>query len=347
MKILNTVYGDATGGRWQAMLNTHEALSAKGHEGWLVTGLENQHLIKQSLVSIIRNSGFYDPISAWVLRKFIKKHAIEMVIAHSGRAVYLAKNATLGLNIPIIAMNHSHNVKRSLRADGFIHITPEVQRRVHEQLAKRSCPAKPEKIISNLIHLPIQAPRISEPRTPIMIGMITRLVDYKGVDTLLEAIGWLKNQGFEAKAIIAGDGEYRQALEQLAKTLGISEQVSFLGWIDTQQKQDFYQAIDAIAVPTRNDTQPLAILDAFAQGKPVLCSDHVSCLQMCEHGENALIHPVNDSHTFAKHIQQLQQQQGLARQLATQGLLDAQNQYSFEAVAGQLDAFVTSMRQNQ
>lgn len=43
--IVNTVYGDASGGRWQAMLNTTRALEALGHQVLMLTGSENQHLI--------------------------------------------------------------------------------------------------------------------------------------------------------------------------------------------------------------------------------------------------------------------------------------------------------------
>ncbi len=38
-----------------------------------------------------------------------------------------------------------------------------------------------------------------------------------------------------------------------------------------------------------NDTQPLAILDAFAWGKPVVASDHISVQQIVRQGENGLM----------------------------------------------------------
>ncbi len=63
------------------------------------------------------------------VRKFIQEQQPDLIIAHSGKAVWLFKNAMLGMQkkIPVLAVNHSHNVKRTLRADAFLHITPYVQ----------------------------------------------------------------------------------------------------------------------------------------------------------------------------------------------------------------------------
>lgn len=141
LKIVHTVYGDASGGRWQAMLNTFDALESKGHEGVLVYGDENKKLKSENYPKFVLNSsGFYDLIAAVKLALWLRSYRPDVVIAHSGRAVYLFKNAMFFAQIkcPVIAMNHSHNVKRTLRADGFIHITPYVAQCVAE-VAKEGC----------------------------------------------------------------------------------------------------------------------------------------------------------------------------------------------------------------
>lgn len=59
-KIVHTVYGDASGGRWQAMLNTFDALASQGHEGILLYGDENKKLKSENYPNFfINSSGFY------------------------------------------------------------------------------------------------------------------------------------------------------------------------------------------------------------------------------------------------------------------------------------------------
>lgn len=342
--VVNTVYGDASGGRWQAMLNTTDALLAQGHQVLMLTGCENSHLSAGDRpLQVIHNSGFYDYIAAWKVRRWLREVSPDVVIAHSGRAVCLLKNALGGQNIPVVAMNHSHNVKRTIRADAFIHITPHVGELVNGCLKKKNKPAKPEAVIPNLIHLPAEVLQPMPLRRPATIGMLTRLVDYKGGHVLLDAAAILKANAVDFKIILAGDGEARADLELQADRLGLHQQVHFAGWLQGDQKLAFYRSIDIVAVPSLNDTQPLAILDAFAWGKAVVSSDAIGPLQVCSDGVNALVSPCGDAQALAQVLQRLIEQPDLALKLAQNGQQEAQQRYAFDRVAVRLDGFLQQL----
>lgn len=341
LTIINTVYGDASGGRWQAMLNTTDALVSQGHQVLMITGRENQHLSAGDRpIHVIANTGFYDWIAAWKVRQWLKQVKPDAVIAHSGRAVCLFKNACMGLGIPVIAMNHSHNVKRTVRADAFIHITPHVGHLVQGCLDKKQWVKPQQAVIPNLIHLPADVLEPMPLRTPATIGMLTRLVDYKGGHVLVEALGQLQQAGISFRAILAGDGEAKADLQRQVETLGLTDGVTFPGWLQGEAKLDFYRQVDVIAVPSLNDTQPLAILDAFAWGKAVVSSDAVGPLQVCTDGVNALVTPCGDATAVAQALQRLIDHPELAMQLARAGQQEARERYAFERVATRLDAFV-------
>lgn len=345
MKVVQTVYGDASGGRWQAMLNTYEALESQGHEGIIVYGSDNQ---KQKIDGYrswcLNNSGFYDPIAAVKLALWLRHYKPDVVIAHSGRAVHLFKNAILLARIkcPVIAMNHSHNVKRTVRADGFIHITPHVAQRVAEASVQKNInsTAKPQAVISNLIHLPTQ-PSVTKAESKITtLGIMTRLVEYKGTHLAIDGVAQLKQLGYQVKLQIAGEGEQKQSLIEQTQRLGLEDDVVFLGWISGQQKTEFYQSIDIALVPTMNDTQPLAILDAFAWAKPVVASDHISVQQIIRHNENGLMAKCADVEDLVKQLQFcLDHPKNLAR-YAEQGYRDALQDYQFSVIAEKLSRFV-------
>lgn len=271
----------------------------------------------------------------------------DVIIAHSGRAVYLFKNAMLfgRIKAPVLAMNHSHNVKRTVRADGFIHITPHVKSLV-EQAAKKKgihIEDKPQAIISNLVYLPEQEPEFKSLGSLVTLGMMTRLVDYKGTHILIDAVALLKVKGYQMRLLIAGDGEEKDNLIAQIQRLNLENEVQFLGWIKGEQKTQFYHDVDIIVVPTMNDTQPLAILDAFAWGKPVVASDHISVQQIIRHGENGLMARKNDAENLAEKIIYLIDHPEKLKSIAVTGYQDAQNEYVFATIAKKIDAFLNTL----
>ena len=349
LKIVNCVFGDASGGRWQAMLNMSDALESCGYEVLIVTGLENIKLKAGGKpVVFLSNSGFYDFFSAFKASCWLKQVKPDVILAHSGRAVCLFKNAMFfnNLNIPVIAVNHSHNVKRTIRADGFIHITAHVAQCVKTASHKKRIDLsdKPQAVISNLVHLPIEVPIFRPMGTPVVLGMMTRLVEYKGTHLLIDAVALLKRRGFDIKLLIAGDGEEKENLIQKTQFLGLENEIQFLGWIDLEEKKTFYQSIDIAVVPTMNDTQPLAILDAFAWGKPVVASDHISVQQIIRHGENGLMTKCGDVSDLADQLQKLIKNPNFLQELSKISYSEAVEKYSDLVIARKLSKFVESCR---
>lgn len=348
LKIVNTVYGDASGGRWQALLNTHDALEHCGHEMWIVAGAENNQLSRgKRNFFLLNSSGFYNFWSAYLLNRWLRKVRPDIVIAHSGRAVYLFKNAMLfgGISIPVIAMNHSHNVKRSLRADGFIHITPYVAKRIEEEALKKNLSLKkPQAIISNLVYPQKgKIERFTQFHDPICLGIITRLVEYKGTHILIDALSILNNKGYRLKLLIAGEGEEKETLIKKVNQLGLEDQVEFLGWIQGEEKTNFYNAIDIAVVPTMNDTQPLAILDAFACGKVVVASDHISVKQIIRDGENGVLFEMNNPYSLAEKIKLVILDALLFNRISDESIKDFVNFYSFNVISKKLNIFLESL----
>ena len=129
MNILNAVFGDSTGGRWSATLKTARLLAERGHSVTLLIDPADLPNVPADFVGpgldvvTMRNSGHYDLIASWKAARLIRAHRIDAVIAHSGRAIHMLKRAA-PRTVPVIAFNHSHNIKRTLNADAFFCITP-------------------------------------------------------------------------------------------------------------------------------------------------------------------------------------------------------------------------------
>jgi glycosyltransferase involved in cell wall biosynthesis len=104
---------------------------------------------------------------------------------------------------------------------------------------------------------------------PIVL-FVGRLVPYKGVDVLLEAL-----TGLDAMALIVGEGPLRARLEDQARTLGVAGQVRFLGAVDDDELAALYRACNVFVLPsvTRQEAFGVVQLEAMAAGKPVVSTD--------------------------------------------------------------------------
>lgn len=244
MRIINAVYGDSTGGRWIATLKTAELLAAAGHEVTLLIDPEDQAKIPADFpaeisVHTLRNHGHYDLIASWKARQLLRTGSIDLCICHSGRAIYMLKRAARGLG-PVVAFNHSHNIKRTLAADAFICITPFMKHLIEQTGAR----AKPSRVISNAVSIPDAALLRPVHNEVFTVGAIARMARNKGLHHLLNALSLLKQQGIHVHARIAGDGEEREQLQAQCQQLDLVHQVEFIGWIPANAKTDFYNSVD-------------------------------------------------------------------------------------------------------
>jgi glycosyltransferase involved in cell wall biosynthesis len=96
---------------------------------------------------------------------------------------------------------------------------------------------------------------------------ISRLDSAKRIDLLLHALALSRAP---LRAIIAGRGPAQAALQRLAQTLGLSERVRFVGFVDDASALDLFARCRAVYYAPVDEDYGLATIEAFAAGKPVL-----------------------------------------------------------------------------
>jgi len=343
MHILNSVYGDSTGGRWSATLKTGELLAQRGHRVTLLIAPEDAGKLPDYSganidVVTLRNSGHYDLIASWKARRLIRARQIDTVIAHSGRAIHMLKRAA-PTGVPVIAFNHSHNIKRTLGADAFFCITPYMKKIVDAATGG----TKPAYVISNAVSMPADESLV-RPESPVFtIGAMARLAPNKGVSDLVEALALLSRKGVAFRAVIAGDGEMRVKLKARVAELGLQDSVSFPGWVRAEQKQAFFRNADVICFTSEWDVQPLVILESFAWGKALIGTDIDGPSSCYEDGKTALVVPPNDPFALAEALQRLHDDPVLRGSLAENARVQARIAYSDEVIAESLDSHVCDL----
>lgn len=139
------------------------------------------------------------------------------------------------------------------------------------------------------------------PEVPV-VGQAGRFVKRKRFDFMLHGARKVIEQVPETVFLVVGDGPEKKKLEELAKSLGIRENVIFTGL-----RFDMPQVTAAcdICLFTMEDTRGgMVNWEAMASGKPIVCTEGPSQLQrtLIDNGSNGILVPSHDVGLFAKAI---------------------------------------------
>jgi glycosyltransferase involved in cell wall biosynthesis len=173
------------------------------------------------------------------------------------------------------------------------------------------------------------------PEHGFTIAFVGNRYDVKGLPTLLTALQGLPDA---VNLVVVGNNEDIGVYQQQAEKLQISQRVHFLGAISDASK--VYQAADALAHPTREDTFAMVVLEAMSYGLPVVVSQEKYCgiAGLLTDKVNALI--LNDPKDAAELTQLLQRivdDAGLRDKLSTQAMQFADG-YAWEQIASAQEA---------
>ena len=108
------------------------------------------------------------------------------------------------------------------------------------------------------------------PDRPVLL-FVGRVAHEKNIGFLLKVVDQVRDAVPDVLFIIAGEGPARASLEQDAKKLGLGETVRFIGYLDRHTElNDCYRAADVFIFSSRTETQGLVLLEAMAQGVPLV-----------------------------------------------------------------------------
>jgi glycosyltransferase involved in cell wall biosynthesis len=103
-----------------------------------------------------------------------------------------------------------------------------------------------------------------------LVGCVGRLVAIKRVPWLVEAFAPLSQADAGVHLVVIGDGPERGAVEAAIRRLGLEGRVHLLGWRSDLPR--VYADLDLLALSSRNEGTPLAVIEAFAAGVPLVAT---------------------------------------------------------------------------
>ena len=333
MRIVNSVLGDARGGRWQVVCDYSRILVANGHEVLLV--LNRQHLPgldglpSDVRVEAVRNHGHYDYLAAFRVRPHLRKFSPALAIAHCSRSVALLKRA-LDPKTPVLAVSHSNKVRRLLPADAYIALTEHIATQFETAASGKRCYR-----LSNMIQMgAVKEPGLHPRHVPVRIGAMGRFDRVKGFDVLIDALALLRQQGYLFEATIAGSGDQRATLEAQLSGAGLSDCVALSGWVD--DVPGFFSRLDILCIPARSDAFGLTPLEGARAALPMVLSTASGHGEMFADNCQALFADVDDVSATAARIARLIDDPQLAGSLAEAAFRRVADCYSETVISEKL-----------
>jgi glycosyltransferase involved in cell wall biosynthesis len=126
-----------------------------------------------------------------------------------------------------------------------------------------------------------------------LVGIVGRLTEIKNHEMFLESVARVDLE--DVRFVVIGDGSLRAGLEERARSLGLEEKVIFAG--GRKDPENFYPALDIVALTSRNEGTPLTLIEAMANARPVIATsvggvvdllgnviEENSSYQVCERG---------------------------------------------------------------
>lgn len=249
------------------------------------------------------------------------------------RAVYL-KRAGL-INGKIVTVFHGYDVTRLVEKHGVDYYRPlfrygdlflTISERWKDRLISLGC--DPDKILVHRLGVDPDRFRVVDRSMrkpgPLRLFSVARLVEKKGIEYALRALVDLKDE-VDVVYKVAGGGPLLEELSRLARELGVSDRVEFLGPQPDERIQVELEEADVFLAPSVTSSEgdqegiPVAIMEAMAVGLPVISTWHSGIPELVKDEDSGFLVPERDPEAIARKIEALEEDPGMRSRMGARG----------------------------
>ncbi len=205
------------------------------------------------------------------------------------------------------------------RASVNLCITEHVAQRVqlpHSTVIYYGVPKPPAVAITALAQATAPRHAQGQSRRSLSAAYVGRLVQEKGVETLIRAMGLVREQGYSISLKIIGDGPQRQSLEAMAGNgKDASPAIRFTGSLQGGALHSALQGVAVVVVPSLNEEPAgLVVMEQMMAGRPVIVTDHGGAAEIADGA--GLSFPPGDAAALAACLRRLADEPNLLAELA-------------------------------
>jgi len=176
---------------------------------------------------------------------------------------------------------------------------------------------------------------------------VGRVAHEKNIDFLLNMFVYVLAKIPNALFMIAGEGPARSHLRERAQCLASTDAIMFIDYLDRETELlDCYRAGDLFVFASRTETQGLVLLEAMAQGTPVVSTMHMGTHDVLEHARGVQI-VEEDEVAFARAVTNLLNDATKRKRLSQLAPLDAAKWSAHEMTDRLLKSYIAAITQRQ
>lgn len=214
-------------------------------------------------------------------------------------------------------------------ADMVIALSPTWKRAINEvfdlgdkvQVLYNPCPT-----IVTLASLPTKKKQI------LSAGVVNARKGYKD---LIKGFATIAGNHKDWKVVFAGSGEIEEG-RAVAKELGIESQVEFLGWVAGEAKDRVFRETSIFCLPSYAEGFPMAVLDAWAYGLPVVATPVGGLPDIVKDGEDCLLFNPGDCEQLAVQLDRMITDEELREKIEAASRNFAEKVFNETVINGQL-----------
>jgi colanic acid/amylovoran biosynthesis glycosyltransferase len=170
----------------------------------------------------------------------------------------------------------------------------------------------------------------------VIILTIARLVEKKGVGYGIQAVAKVLKRHPAIEYKIVGDGPLRNSLQRLIESLGAGENIKLVGWKDQAEIAQLLEKSDVLLAPSitpesgDEEGTPVVIMEAFAQGVPVVSTYHAGIPEVVKDGKSGFLVAERDIDALAHKLEKSLEDPQLRLTMGRSGRAFVEEEYDIE-----------------
>lgn len=172
----------------------------------------------------------------------------------------------------------------------------------------------------------------------LFVGGLNRGDAHKGLESLLSAVATLRAKDPNVHLSVVGAGQDLPRYALKCQALGIAPAVSFLGRLNGGELVRAYQSAGVLALPTRNDSFPMVLLEAMACGLPVISTVVGGIPSLVTDGEDGFLIDPGDEAALVDRLGRIVDDASLGDRLGRHGREKAASRFGWDQQAAATEA---------
>lgn len=170
----------------------------------------------------------------------------------------------------------------------------------------------------------------------VLIGYVGRVVEQKGLKTLLLALNEIRDLPW--RLVVIGKGEFEPEFDTIAQQLNLSDQIQKLGFVPFTETPNYLSAFDVLVLPSETRASwkeqfGRVIIEAMACGTPVIGSDSGEIPHLINATKGGLVFPEGDAIALSQRLSELISSSDLRSHYANTGRQSVLTHYTNSLLA--------------